>query len=124
MNQFGVEAGSNVGRVISSHDVEANLLPANSVFIDHGSAYANPFTLADHGTQDEICDRYELMLAMDQDKLKGLDHLTGKNVITFWADRRNHGETLVELAAMSIDQRLEWAESIKIKNGMGQSLAA
>lgn len=101
-----------MGKVINSRDIPTAFLPADTIFVDKGSPYANPFVIGVHGERDEVCDRYDLMIANETDFLKDMEYLRGKNLVTFHAPHRCHAHTLVKLAAMDLDQRMEWADNV------------
>lgn len=103
----------NAGKLINCQQIPAGKLPANTVFIDKGSPWENPFTIGIHGDREEIVTRYELLLAHTPEKLEELDFLQGKDLTCFCAPLKCHGTILLHLAAMPYRQRLEWAEQVK-----------
>lgn len=114
----------NRGKVLNSADIPNGLLPANTVFIDRGSRYANPFVIGVHGTRDECCDRFDLMLANSPEALEDIEYLKGKDLACYCAPERCHGDTLTLLATMSYSERLSWAEETKAKLTPQQILLA
>ncbi len=94
--------------VINSDNIPTNHIPANSVFISVGSKWARQ-TAGFGETTDKILETHKLNLANDLDKLKELDELGGKDLIDYANPGSSHGDILIELAAMPLDQRLEWA---------------
>lgn len=111
------QAPQTSAKVLNSQDIANGILPANSVFIDKGSPWENPFSIGIHGDRDEIVDRYEHLLAHSPETLESLDYLKGKDLICYCAPRRCHGDVLIKLAAMNYRERLLWAEKIKAKHG-------
>lgn len=103
----------NTGKLINCLDIPKDQLPANTVFIDKGSFWENPFTVVNHENRMAIQNRYALLLAHSPEMLEEIDFLKGKDLASFDAP---HGEILLALAAMTYRQRLEWAEQIKAKN--------
>lgn len=83
--------------------------PAGAQYIGRGSPYGNRFVIGQHGDRDRVCDAHDLDLARDGAKLKALDALKDKSTICFCFPQRCHGDTLVKLAAMPLEERMAWA---------------
>lgn len=106
------ESPVHVGQVLHPNTIASHVLPANTVFIDQGSRWSNPYRRGIDGTLDDICDRFDFDLAHDITKLQALDELQGMDLLSFTAGQRSHGDTLVKLAAMKLHERYAWAEDI------------
>lgn len=100
-------------KVLNSNDIPAGILPADTVFVDKGSTWENPFTVGVHGTRSEVLERYNYMLANSPEALESLDLLHGKDLISHDAPLRGHADTLLYLASINYAARLEWAEDLK-----------
>lgn len=105
-----------IGKIINSADVPVGILPAHAVFIDKGSPWENPFRVGIHGDQHEVIRKYEMALAHSPETLESIDHLKGKDLITYDDRVPSHGHVLLKLAAMPYRERLNWAEEIRHQN--------
>lgn len=86
--------------------------PADAEYIGRGSMWGNKFVIGKDGTRDDVCEKHDRDLAQDDRRLRALDTLAGKDVLCFCAPLRCHGNTIVRLAAMNYEQRLEWARGV------------
>ena len=68
--------------------------PAGAVYIGRGSPYGNPFKIGQHGSRDDVCERFE------RDVLPTLDvsSLRGKDLVCFCAPARCHGDAILRKA--------------------------
>lgn len=113
MNALSTKSnGIRAAQVILVQSVPPDLLPAETVFIDKGSAWHNPF-LAIHKDPEEALNRYAYMLAMMPDVLSDIDQLHGKDLMSYTNDEFSHGQLLIKLAAVHYRDRLAWAEQTK-----------
>jgi Domain of unknown function (DUF4326) len=119
--QFTNSSNASVGKVLNSQHIPYNILPANSVYVDKGSRWANPFTVGVDGTNHEVCDLYDQKLANDPKLLQSIDVLVGKDLLCGCGYDRCHAHTLTRLATMPLEQRMIWAEQVK---NLSQALAA
>ena len=80
-------------RVLNKHKMDQADYE-NAVYIGRGSPYGNPFKIGEHGTRDEVCDRFE------REVLPSLDvsALRGKNLVCFCAPLRCHGDAILRKA--------------------------
>lgn len=108
------------GKVLNSKDIPSNILPANTVYVDQGSIWANPFRAGVDGTPGECLERYEILLAHTDTILEEIDHLQGMNLLCHSTD---HANVLLMLAGMNYRQRLEWADK-KLGHKQSFKLAA
>lgn len=104
--------GTIMGQVLNSSDIPKGILPANTLFVDKGTPYENPFITGVHGTKAENLSRYEVLLASSPETLQSLDHLKGKNLVVHNNDELSHGHVLAYLASVNYRARLEWADNI------------
>lgn len=65
-----------------------------SVYIGRGSPYGNPFKIGEHGTRDEVCDRFEREILPTLD----VRALRGKDLVCFCAPLRCHGDAILRKA--------------------------
>jgi hypothetical protein len=66
--------------------------PAGAVYIGRGSPYGNPFRIGEHGTRDEVCDRYEQEILPTLD----VEPLRGKDLLCYCAPLRCHGDAIIK----------------------------
>ena len=73
------------------HNKYHDTAPPDAVYIGRGSPYGNPFVIGQHGTRDEVCDRYE------KETLPNLDltPLIEKDLICFCKPQRCHGDAIL-----------------------------
>lgn len=95
------------GKVLNSKDIPSSILPANTVYVDQGSVWANPFRVGVNGTAEQCLERYEILLAHTTTILEEIDHLKGMNLLCHNTD---HANVLLMLAGMNYRQRLDWAD--------------
>lgn len=80
-------------------------IPKGAIYIGRGSRWGNPYWRGKHGTRDEVCDQYAVLLdhAIENGtvSLEDLAALHGKDLVCFCAPLRCHGDTLEQVA--------EWA---------------
>ena len=65
-----------------------------AVYIGRGSPWGNPFKIGEHGTRDEVCDRFEREVLPTLD----VSSLRGKNLVCFCAPKRCHGDAILKKA--------------------------
>jgi hypothetical protein len=78
-------------RVLNKH---VHGIPPGAVYCGRGSPYGNPFKIGQHGTRDEVCDRFEREVLPTLD----LTPLRGKDLVCFCAPRRCHCDALLREA--------------------------
>lgn len=68
--------------------------PSGAVYIGRGSPYGNPFKIGEHGTRDDVCERFEreVLPALDVSALRG------KDLVCFCAPARCHGDAILRKA--------------------------
>lgn len=123
MNEQTPASTPTIGRVLNVNDIPKSALPANTIFIDKGSIWANPFVVGRDGTREECVRRYNLMLAVSEEILNDIDHLKGKDLVCYCGDQTNlcHGHTLVYLASIPMRARLDWAKQVISNQGAYQA---
>lgn len=94
------------GSVLNKHK---HGIPQDAEYIGRGSRHGNKFKIGEHGTRDDVIAQHAHSIAGDAAYLRSLDDLRGKDVVCFCAPQACHGDTLVALAAMTHDERMEWA---------------
>lgn len=97
------------GKILNKH---TSAIPPEAQYIGRGSPYGNPFVIGPDGDRDMVCDLYDQHLAQDERRLMALDNLRGKDLVCFCSPKRCHGDTLAMLAAIPLDQRLDWARRV------------
>ena len=85
--------GERIARVLNKHTM-TDSDRANAIYCGRGSPWGNPFKIGEHGTRDEVCDRFE------REVLPTLDvtPLRGKNLICFCAPHRCHCDAILRKA--------------------------
>jgi hypothetical protein len=73
-----------------SRDVEG-------VYIGRGSKWGNPFKIGQHGTRDEVIEKY-IDLFMKSELKDQVYELEGHNLICWCAPLRCHGDFLLKMA--------------------------
>ena len=81
------------------HNKYKNTAPAGAIYIGRGSPWGNPFVIGKDGGRDEVCDKYEAMLATNPDLTASVKkELRGKHLVCFCKPQRCHGDTLARVA--------------------------
>ena len=62
-----------------------------------GSPFGNPFRIGEHGTRDEVIDRYRQWLLSQPKLMAELESLKGRRLGCWCHPARCHGDVLVEL---------------------------
>ncbi len=78
------------------------------VYIGRPSKWGNPFVVGKHGQRGECIALYEGWLRRNAALIAALDELRGLVLGCWCAPRACHGDVLVRLANMSIDERQHW----------------
>jgi hypothetical protein len=76
------------------HNKYQRTAPPGAVYIGRGSPWGNPFIVGQHGTRDEVCDRFaeEILPTLDVSPLRG------KHLICFCKPKRCHGDAILRKA--------------------------
>lgn len=69
----------------------------NDVYIGRGSKWGNPFKIGEHGTREEVIEKYREYISNKPELLKCLPELKGKTLVCFCKPRACHGDVLAEL---------------------------
>lgn len=71
----------------------------DAVYVGRGSVFGNPFIVGKDGDRDEVCDKYEDMLANSPELVRRIKkELKGKDLVCFCAPRRCHADSLLRIA--------------------------
>jgi hypothetical protein len=73
------------------HNKHHGTAPVNAIYIGRGSPWGNPFKIGEHGTRDEVCDRFDREILPNLD----LKPLRGKDLVCFCAPFRCHGDSIL-----------------------------
>lgn len=98
-----------MSKIVYLNDLAANTLPANSIYIEVGSKWANPFITGKDGNQEECIELYKKHLASNPEMLDAIDELEGKDLLCYHAP---HANVLLELAGMTQNEREHWADRV------------
>ena len=80
-----------MGTMGEVHNKRAGTAPADAVYIGRGSPWGNPFKIGEHGTRDEVCDRFEREILPTLD----LEPLRGRDLICWCKPARCHGDAIL-----------------------------
>lgn len=69
-------------------------VPFDAVYCGRGSPWGNPFKIGDHGTRDEVCDRFEREILPTLD----VSSLRGKDLVCFCSPKRCHCDAILRKA--------------------------
>ncbi len=69
-------------------------MPSGAVYCGRGSYWANPFNIGEHGTRNEVCDRFEREILSTLD----VSALSGRDLVCFCAPKRCHCDALLRAA--------------------------
>jgi len=67
------------------------------VYIGRGSPWGNPFRIGEHGTRDEVIEKYRRWLPTQKHLMAALPMLRGRVLACFCKPEPCHGDILVEL---------------------------
>jgi len=88
-------------------------VPADAVYIGRGSKWGNPFRIGRDGERVAVIAKYERWLAEQHHLLRGLDELSGRDLVCFCAPRSCHGDLLLRLANAAREERIAWWRAVK-----------
>jgi len=72
----------------------------------HGATiFGNPFKIGEHGTRDDVCDKFAASLPNRPDILAAIPSLRGKVLVCHCYPYRCHAMTLADLANQPVDTR-------------------
>lgn len=69
----------------------------NSIYVGRGTPWGNPFHIGDHGSRDEVMEKYREYVVTQLNIMTSLDKLRGKDLVCWCAPLRCHAEVLLEL---------------------------
>lgn len=71
--------------------------PSDAVYVGRGSPWGNPFKINEHGTREQVIERFrcEILPTLDVRPLKG------KSLVCFCAPYACHGDVLLRAAEFS-----------------------
>ena len=70
---------------------------SNSIYVGRGTPWGNPFHIGEHGTRDEVVEKYRTYATDNPQLLATLEKLRGKDLVCWCAPLRCHAEVLLEL---------------------------
>lgn len=85
-------------------------IPGDSIYIGRGSKWGNPFRIGPDGDRDAVILAHYEMLKTRPDLLLALDELRGRDLLCFCAPEACHGDVLLALANMTVEQRAEFLD--------------
>jgi hypothetical protein len=76
------------------HNKHHKTAAPDAVYVGRGSPYGNPFVIGQHGTRDQVINRFvaEIIPTLDLKPLKG------KDLVCFCKPQRCHGDELLRAA--------------------------
>lgn len=75
-----------------------SFFPPNCVYIGRPSKWGNPFEIGKDGTREEVIQKYESYLLMDNKLMNDLHELKGKDLVCWCSPLPCHGDVLLKLA--------------------------
>ncbi len=67
-------------------------LSQSHTYIGRGSPYGNPFKIGEHGSRDDVCNRFEAEILPTLD----VEPLRGKVLVCFCKPLRCHGDAILK----------------------------
>jgi hypothetical protein len=92
----------------------ARALPADAVYIGRGSKWGNPFVIGRDGNRDQVVAKHEYWLSRQNDLLRQIDELKGRDLVCYCSPLACHGNLLVKLANASRDDRIAWWKQMRV----------
>ncbi|HQT85715.1 MULTISPECIES: DUF4326 domain-containing protein [Acidiphilium] len=92
----------------------ARQLPADAVYIGRGSKWGNPFVIGRDGTREEVTAKHEYWLSRQNDLLRTIDELKGRDLVCYCSPLACHGQILLKLANASRDDRIAWWKQMRV----------
>jgi len=75
-----------------------SFFPPGTVYIGRPSKWGNPFNIGRDGTREEVIQKYESYLLMDNKLMNDLHELKGKDLVCWCSPLPCHGDILLKLA--------------------------
>jgi len=100
----------NMCRVLNKH---TDVIPPGAQYIGRGSKWGNRFVIGRDGDRQAVIAKHEQWLADQNDLLRSLDELRGRDLVCFCAPRPCHGDLLHRLANATREQRIAWRRGVK-----------
>lgn len=92
-------------------------VPEGAVDIGRGSRHGNVFVIGRDGGRSSVLHLHKMEIARRPEYLISLDELTGRDLVCYCVPESCHGDILLKLAAMSVEERLGWAHQYLMENG-------
>ncbi len=74
-------------------------VPASAVYVGRPSKFGNPFIIGEHGSRDEVINKFEKYLLANPTLLKAAKkELSGKDLVCFCSPQKCHGDILLRYA--------------------------
>jgi hypothetical protein len=77
--------------------------PRDAIYIGRGSKWGNPFRIGPDGNRDDVIAQHEYWLAHQNDLLRKIDDLKGRDLICYCSPLGCHGTLLMKLANATRD---------------------
>ncbi len=99
------QEGQSMCKVLNKHKAG---VPADAVYIGRGSKWGNPFRIGADGDRASVIGKHEAWLKNQHELLRGLDELTGRDLVCFCAPLPCHGDLLLRLGNATREDRIAW----------------
>jgi len=81
------------------HNKYHNTAPPDAVYVGRGSPFGNPYVIGRDGDRDEVCDKFDRLLANDKELVRMVQReLKGKDLLCFCKPARCHADSLLKIA--------------------------
>lgn len=93
---------SDVPVVLNTHrlsrHVEVRSNPPERVYVGRPTKWGNPFTIGEHGTREEVIEKFRVYLHNSDTMMAWARELKGKDLVCFCAPLPCHADILLEFA--------------------------
>lgn len=85
-----------------------HIIPSDAIFIGRGSKWGNPFKIGVDGNRFEVITKYEQWLKTQQHLIDSIEELRDVDLVCFCKPQSCHGDILIKVLTMTLDQRMMW----------------
>lgn len=89
-----------------------DIIPEHAIYIGRGSKWGNPFKIGIDGNRDQVIFLYEEWLKTQDELISSIDELRDKDLVCFCKPKKCHGDVLIKILGLSIDNRLMWKNNM------------
>lgn len=88
-----------------------DLIPDTAIYIGRGSKWGNPFKIGQDGTRSDVILKYEQWIKNQSELINCIDELRDVDLVCFCKPKACHGDVLVKIMNMTIEQREQWVSN-------------